>query len=135
MDATAIYIERLEQAVRVMTNLSEDDRAQFDIAVVAIRKETGVRACIAGHCGLDPWFQAQGLYTHVDYDCNDYLIGNLSIGVGEFFGTSKPFLRSEYPLRLPDGHEDVTVADAIAGLERAIEQFKSRIEEPVDCHL
>lgn len=135
MDTTAIYIERLEQAVRVMTNLSEDDRAHFDITVVAIRNETGVQACIAGHCGLDPWFQAEGLYTHVAYDCDDYAIGDLSIGVGEFFGTCKPFLRNEYPVRFLDGHEDVSAADAITALKCAIDLFRSRREAEAPRHL
>lgn len=133
MDTTAIYIERLEQAVRVMTSLSEDEQAHFDITVVAVRNEKGLRACIAGYCGLDPWFQAQGLYTYVDDD--DGSTGDLSVGFGEFFGTCDPFLRSRFPIRFSDGHEDVTVSDAITGLKSAIELFKCRREDAEHCHV
>ncbi len=136
MDMIPVYIERLEQAVRVMNALSEEDRANFDIHVIAKRGASGLRACIAGHCGLDPWFQAQGLMTYVveedsgddedngdDEDDEDN--GGLSIWCSEFFGTVAPFYRSEYPARFSDGHEKVTVVDAIAALNDAIENFKS----------
>ncbi len=125
MDTTLMYIERLEQALRVMAGLSEQDRTHFDITVIAIRSKRGLRACIAGHCGLDPWFQAQGLTTFVD-DSKSGSTGDLSVGFGEFFGTCNPFLRSRYPARFADGHEDVSVADAITELKRAIELFKGR---------
>lgn len=124
MDTSSMYIERLEHAVRVMAGLSGGDRSNFDINVVAVRTEHGLRACIAGHCGLDPWFQAQGLTTFVD-DGKGGSTGDLSIGFGEFFGTCNPFLRSRYPVRLADGHEDISVADAISGLKRAIDLFKA----------
>jgi hypothetical protein len=118
MDTTELYIERLQQAVRVMEGLSQEDRANFDIQVVAVRTERGIRACVAGHCGLDPWFQAQGLTTFID-DSG----GDVSIGFREFFGTMNPFLRSRYPAEITDGNRDVTVDDAIAALNRSIEMF------------
>ena len=129
MDTTELYIERLQQAVRVMKGLSQKDRANFDIQVVAVRTERGIRACVAGHCGLDPWFQAQGLMTVLD-DAGFGRTGDVSIGFREFFGTMNPFLRSRYPAEITDGNRDVTVDDAIAALNRSIEMF-TRLGEAV----
>lgn len=124
MDTTLVYIERLEQAVRVMKGLSEIDRANFDIRITAIQTEHGLRACVAGHCGLDPWFQAHGLSTIVD-ESGLGSTGDLTIGFGEFFGTCTPFFRSRYPAELISGCREVTVDDAIAALGRSIDLFKT----------
>ena len=106
----AVYRERLQQAVRVMEQLSERQRLNnFDINIVACDSDDGVVGCVAGLCGLDPWFQERGLVTDVQN-------GNLSMGFVTFFGTSNPFLPSHYRLPRP-----VTVDDAIAALTRAID--------------
>jgi len=117
MDTTAnpisnsVYRERLQQAKRVMEGLTEQQRSNnFDINRFASESEFGVIACIAGHCGLDPWFQAQGFET----DIKD---SNVNILPEDFFGTMKPFYRSYYQT------EHVTVDDAICALDRAIDSL------------
>lgn len=125
METMQVYIERLEQAVRVMEGLSEADRANFDIEVIAVKTASGIRACIAGHCGLDPWFQARGLSTIVGEGEDG--TGDLTIGFADFFGTNRPFFGSAYPLKLA-GYQDVTVCEAIAALKRTIDAFK-RVDE------
>lgn len=107
-----IYCERLSQAVRVMEQLSPEQRANFDIEIVARRTERGICACIAGFCGLDPWFQERGFITYVD--CQD-----VSMTFREFFGTADPFL----PTRYEQPSSQVTVEDAISALKRSIAIF------------
>lgn len=132
MDTSQLYIERLEQAVRVMEGLSETERINFDIEVTAVQTDRGIRACIAGFCGLDPWFQARGLSTIVD-DRDSGSIGDLTVGFAEFFGTSTPFLRSRYPVEFADGRRDVAVSDAVAALKRSIDLFKCKHEHESVC--
>lgn len=116
----ANYVERLEQAVRVMTGLSENDRRQFDVDVWAATRDGGIAACIAGHCGRDPWFQAQGLYTYVGAP-GGREIGSVYPHPIEFFGTDTAFYRHTYGPSLAG--RAVTVDDAIAALGRAIDEF------------
>lgn len=86
----AVYRERLEQALRVMEGLSQNEREhQFDMEVFARQTPHGIVACIAGHCGLDPWFQEQGLITRPDG-----FIGSISVQPGDFFGIARPFIAS-----------------------------------------
>ena len=113
------YVLRLERAIGVLRELSESDRENFDINVTAVQTGDCFRAGIEGHCGLDPWFIAEGLTT---YDKAD--VGGVSVDVAEFFGTPKPFYRNFYPAQFPDGHENVTVDDAIAALEEAIASLR-----------
>jgi hypothetical protein len=110
----AEYRERLQQAKRVLKGLSEQQRAtNFNIARFAVDSSDGVVACIAGFCGLDPWFQERGFFTTVGET-----MGSTSIMPEIFFGTGKPFYVSEY---LPK--TTVTVDDALAALDRSIELF------------
>lgn len=111
------YIERLQQAVRVMGSLSEADRANFCISVIAVRRSSGISACIGGLCGLDPWFRAQGFSTTVD-DEGPGRIGQTTLSLEEFFGTDRPFYRCHYGTEF-DGRE-ITADDAIAALRREI---------------
>ncbi len=118
----ATYVERLEQAIRVMTELSEGDRTHFDVGVWAATRDGGIAACVAGHCGRDPWFQAQGLYTYVGTS-GGREIGSVYPHPIEFFGTDTAFYRHTYEPSL--GGRAVTVDDAIAALKRAINEFAS----------
>ena len=118
----SVYIERLQQAKRVMHGLSDDQRLKnFDIGVFVIQSDNGVVGCIAGLCGMDPWFQQEGLVSEL----ND-LGGTVSIQPSVFFGTEEPFYRSNYNI---SGR--VTVEDAISALDRAIERFKAIALEPL----
>lgn len=114
------HIERLRQAVRVLENLSEDDRALFNVDIWAAVRGSGIAACVAGHCGLDPWFQAEGLRTVVggpDPDHTGYVYPHPI----EFFGTETAFYRHTYG---PEFRErEITVDDAIAAVKRAITEF------------
>lgn len=58
----ATLIERWEQTLRVLENLSEHERRHhFDMGTWASKTKCGTVACIAGHCAMDPWFNGQGL--------------------------------------------------------------------------
>lgn len=118
----ATYIERLEQAIRVMTELSESDRTHFDVSVWAAARDGGIAACVAGHCGRDPWFQAQGLHTYVGGP-GGREIGSVYPHPIEFFGTDTGFYRHTYEPSIAGC--TVTVDDAIAALKRAIIEFAS----------
>jgi hypothetical protein len=109
-----VYRERLQQAKRVVEALSNEQRVNnFDIGRYAVESVYGVVGCIAGLCGLDPWFQERGFVTTVG--CS---MGSVSIEPADFFGTSAPFFPSNY---LP--RTTVTVEDALVALDRAIELF------------
>jgi len=95
-----------------MQGLSDPQRVHnFNIGVFAIRSDFGVIACIAGHCGLDPWFQERGFFTTVGAD-----LGSISMAPEDFFGTDKPFF-SYGAKRL------VTFDDALRALDSAIASF------------
>jgi hypothetical protein len=116
----AIYRERLQQALRVMQGVVErHEEDRFDINTFARDSEGGVICCIAGFCGLDPWFQERGLVTKVG---NHF--GDVSILPEEFFGTDKPFYAPKYgkPSNL------VTIDDGIAALNRAIDEMSDTPE-------
>ena len=117
-----IYIERLRQAVRVLENLSEGDRALFSVDIWAAVRGSGVAACIAGHCGLDPWFQAEGLRT-IEGGPDPHDIGTVYPHPIEFFGTETAFYRHTYGPEFCE--RAITVDDAIAAVKRAISEFAS----------
>lgn len=55
------YIERWEQALRVLESMSEHERTQhFDMGDWGVKTDCGTVACLAGHCSLDPWFVERG---------------------------------------------------------------------------
>lgn len=115
----ATCIERLQQALRVMDGLSDAQRANFDINVIARRTETGITACIAGYCGFDPWFQARGFSTIVGEGSS---IGGVTVSFNVFFGTSRPFVTWYYCGERAD--RVITVDDAIEALRQEIDCFK-----------
>ena len=110
-DAKSVYREGLQQAIRVLQALPEQQRVNnFNISIYAIRSGVGVIACIAGHCGLDPWFQERGFVTAIGES-----MGSVSVLPEDFFGTARPFHRRHYP-----DYETVTVDDAIQALDDSI---------------
>ena len=110
----SVYRERLQQAKRVIEGLPEHQREKlFDIAVFAVESEWGTIACIAGHCGLDPWFQELGFFTDTRGT-----FGEVSISPGEFFGTEIPFYAKYY-----QSGKSATTEDALRALDRAIASF------------
>ena len=118
----SVYIERLQQAIRVMEGLSDEQRFKnVDIGVFVRNSDNGIVGCIGGLCGMDPWFQQEGL-TSILNDGG----GTVSIQLSVFFGTAEPFYRSNY--NVPGR---VTVEDAISALDRAIERFKAIALEPL----
>lgn len=120
-----IFIERLRQAVRVLENLSESDRANFDVEIWAATRANGVAACVAGHCGLDAWFQAEGLHTTVGgSDLRE--TGSVYPHPIEFFGTEVGFYRHTYGRKF--GGQSITVDDAIAAVYCAMNMMAARIE-------
>ena len=54
-------IERWEQCLRVLKNLSPHERRKhWDMRNWGRKTDCGTVACAAGHCGLDPWFRRRG---------------------------------------------------------------------------
>lgn len=116
-------LERLMQAERVMQDLPDDRRASFDISIFAARRGGSIAGCIAGLCGLDPWFQAHGLTTTIADRLGG--IGDISFDPGEFFGTTRPFFHSNYG---PEFREKpVTYEAALASLRSEIIRLKTEI--------
>ena len=119
LDQQSAYRERLQQAKRVMEGLVEAQQTdRFNINIFAAQRGDHIIGCIAGLCGLDPWFQKQGFVTRVASYYNS--LGDVSIGLRDFFGTDIPFYASNYEADKP-----VTVEDAIRALDRALERFSS----------
>jgi hypothetical protein len=111
--APAVFIERLKQAIRVVQEASTRPNVVFNIFYFASREDGVLNACIAGLCGLDPWFQEQGLITQFDSG-----IGDINIHPLDFFGTSRPFYYSRYPTELRC--RDLSFQDGIDALNREI---------------
>lgn len=119
----ATFIERLQQAVRVMDGLSELDRSNFTLNAWATRTSKGLCACIAGHCGLDPWFQERGLITTIEDESEG--MGKVSVFPENFFGTSTPFYPQLYREVELESAPDVSPGTAVAALKHAIGRFEA----------
>lgn len=131
----ARFVERLTQAVRVMEGLSETDMSNFTLEAWAEQRPTGLCACIAGHCGLDPWFRERGFVTTVEEEG----LGKINMFPEVFFGTTTPFYARFYPLKPGEMFEDpsfdsderprhITPDDAIAALKTAIASFQAWLD-------
>lgn len=121
-----ICFERLQRALRVMQGLSEIDRTNFSLWVWAVQRDSGISGCIAGLCGLDPWFQSQGLVTTVGTE--GHSIGSVSIEPLQFFGTNDAFLLSRYKesdctYDVARQKFDVTADTSTIALKRALRSF------------
>jgi hypothetical protein len=117
----APFIERLKQAVRVMEGLSEAERSNFTLHAWAVRTPAGICACIAGHCGLDPWFQERGFITTIEDESEG--MGKVSMFPEMFFGTTDPFYPQLYRDVLLESATDVSPEAAVAALKNAIARF------------
>lgn len=126
LNDNSVYIERLHQAKRVLREMSTNELLKFNINVFADKSADGIEACIAGLCGLDPWFEERGFITNVDKNRIDIVATALTTQeishddpyqtLEDFFGTERPFFRKFYP----EKSESVSVEDAIAALDREI---------------
>ena len=57
-----VLIERWQNVERVLTNLPPHEREKhWRMSTWGRTTPCGTIACAAGHCGMDPWFQSQGL--------------------------------------------------------------------------
>lgn len=55
-------IERWQRAIQTLEGLSPHAKKNhFDIGSWAVKTTCGTVACIAGHCGMSPWFRKRGL--------------------------------------------------------------------------
>jgi len=60
-------LKRWQQVQRVMEGLTRHERKHhFNIHHWIQYTDCGTVACIAGHCGLDPWFRKRGLITSME---------------------------------------------------------------------
>ena len=58
---TSPYVERWEQALRVLEGMTEHERTKhFNMGIWGAETDCGTVACLAGHCSLDPWFRDRG---------------------------------------------------------------------------
>jgi hypothetical protein len=81
-------IQRLKQALRVMTSMSAHVRKHhFDMSYWGQKTSCGTVACLAGHCGLDPWFRRKGFKMDFKEDRNEEWEGNTQIISVEFRDT------------------------------------------------
>jgi hypothetical protein len=119
----ATFVERLNQAIRVMDGLAEPERSNFTLNAWATRTPAGVCACIAGHCGLDPWFQERGLITAIEDESEG--MGKVSVFPEVFFGTSTPFYPQLYRDALLETANDVSPDEATTALRNAIARFEA----------
>lgn len=119
----ATFVERLKQAIRVMDGLAESERANFTLSAWATRTPAGLCACIAGHCGLDPWFQERGLITTIEDESDG--MGKVSVFPEVFFGTSTPFYPQLYRDALLESANEVSPDEATAALKTAVAGFEA----------
>jgi hypothetical protein len=133
LNENSVYIERLQQAQRVLRGLSSQGSLKFNIDQFARKSADGIDACIAGLCGLDPWFKERGLITDVDKNrvniltstlptqgfSDDHHIPSEEVTLEDFFGTERPFYKHYYPTEKPT----ISVQDAIIALDREIERL------------
>lgn len=60
-------IERWEQCIRVLKGLDAHTRSKhWSMEIFLVATPCGMIGCAAGHCFLDPWFQAQGLHPETN---------------------------------------------------------------------
>lgn len=66
-------IARWENAARVMDAMDDHTRTKhFNMAFWGKRTHCGTVACLAGHCGFDPWFREHGMAAEfLDQDYED----------------------------------------------------------------
>lgn len=91
-------LERWTNVVRVMQKLTKHQRKHhFFMENWGEETDCGTKACAAGFCGMDPWFQAQGIELQQDESKEVYgfrvdnvlLLGSsysLKIMLSKFFG-------------------------------------------------
>lgn len=54
-------VERWANVLRVLEQMPQHEREKhWDMGTWGEKTRCGTVACAAGHCGLDPWFRAQG---------------------------------------------------------------------------
>lgn len=94
----SVALDRLDQGLRVLSNLSEHDRTEhWNMEEWATLTPCGTIGCAGGHMAMDPWFNEHGLYLVFtdmlkpdDCHCVDCqqraMRGQLSIGPQTFFG-------------------------------------------------
>lgn len=81
----AQLVERWENCLRVLENMSEHDRTQhWNMSLYMKTTACGTIGCAAGHCSMDPWFQEQGLKPEKSWDGYWYLPDNIDLDT--FFG-------------------------------------------------
>jgi hypothetical protein len=80
----ADYIERWEQALRVLESMTEHEREKhFDMDSWGVQTPCGTVACLAGHCSLDPWFRARGFASNFGQNGTLWFMNQMP---SDFFG-------------------------------------------------
>ena len=88
-----ILIKRLQRAYKIMDKMTPHERRKhFDMGKWGQKTECGTVGCLAGHCGLDPWFKKEGFEFRFDKkpDSNGRFYGGFVGGwrkPEQFFGT------------------------------------------------
>jgi hypothetical protein len=118
------FIERLEQAIRVMRSLTPHQRKKhLDMRHWGYETECGTVACAAGHCGMDPWFRRRGFKLSPSLtppgEESWWSYGQVSRVVTDFFGTCAPFEPAAYD-KLPN---EIKVGDVLRKMKSEIKRL------------
>lgn len=128
-----VALERLDQGLRVLTNLSQHDRTEhWNMEEWAVVTSCGTIGCAGGHMAMDPWFNERGLYltfTNVlkpnDCQCEDCkkraVRGQLSVGPQHFFGMAVANVMTNSTKRPVD-----TVIEELRGARAFYESVRAR---------
>jgi hypothetical protein len=102
------YVERWEQALRVLENMTEHERLHhFDMSFWAKKTDCGTVACLAGHCSFDPWFRERDFIGEIDDTVGSEINFKGQLPT-EFFGR-----RGYYTVFMEGGRDYDDVVDAV----------------------
>lgn len=129
----AQQIERWENVERVLTDMPQHERDQhWNMSMWGDKTACGTVACAAGHCGMDPWFRAQG-FKMLFYIWTD---------AGNVIFEGAPNVPKD--VRISDWDSDITYPPAFFGEEgcdlifhesrpRPVEEVIKEVHAYVEC--
>lgn len=115
-------IEVWENVERVLMNLSEHDRTKhWDMSEFLVDTNCGTVGCAAGHCAMDPWFQAHGWKAVRSEEDEKYW--TTAAGIHEFFGY-------EGSLSIFHDYSRRPVETVVDEVQRHIESLRRKLPHP-----
>jgi hypothetical protein len=124
-------IERWEHADLTLKNLSpHEKRKHFDLGDWGTKGPCGTVACVAGHCGMDPWFRRRGF--KLDFEFVRYTCGGQKEGFwqmkGDIADDAFRFFGSEGYYRIFTG-TDVRGEQRVSDSRKAIQRYLKELRE------